>query len=107
MSLVFHATDALYSHWCRRELWPRPLIISCFFFFANHSSVDDFIDCGLLVPGASDDELVVRGDITAENRRRLLRLNRQRGSHISYKQLMNHVFVQIVTQKFKYYSSQN
>lgn len=66
MSLVFHATDALYSHWCRREPWPRPLIIRVF--SANQSSVDDFIDCGLLVPGAGDDELVVRGDVTAENR---------------------------------------
>lgn len=72
MSLVFHATDALYSHWRRREPRPRPLIISCFFVFcfllANHSSVNDFVDCGLLVSGAGDDELVVGGDITAENR---------------------------------------
>lgn len=77
MSLVFHATDALYSHWCRREPWLRPLIISFFFPSANQSSVDNFVDCGLLVSGAGDDELVVRGDITAENRRRLLRLNRE------------------------------
>lgn len=81
------------------SLGPAPWLLG--FFSANHSSVDDFVDCGLLVSRAGNDELVVRGDITAENRRRLLRLDRQRGRHISYKQSMNHVFVQIVTQKFK------
>lgn len=68
------------------------------FFSANQSSVDDFVDCGFLVPGAGDDELVVGGDVTAENRRRLLRLSRERGGHVSYKQSMNHVFVQIETE---------
>lgn len=65
--LVFiDATDALYSHWCRREPWPCPLIISLFI-SASQSSVDDFVDCGLLVPGASDNELIIRRDITAED----------------------------------------
>lgn len=46
---------------------------------ADQSSVDDFIDCSLLVPGAGDNELVVGGDIAAENRRRLLRLDTETG----------------------------
>lgn len=55
-------SDALYSHWCRRERQYAFYMSS-----SNQSSVDDFIDRGLLVPGASDDELVIGGDITAEN----------------------------------------
>jgi len=76
VSCFSQATDALYSHWCRREPWPRPLN-SCFSPPANQSSVDYFVNCGLLVPGASDDELVIGGDVAAENRRRLLGLKRR------------------------------
>lgn len=57
---------------------PRLLVFFTFIFSANQSSVDDFVDCSLLVPRAGDDELVVRGDITAKNRRRLLRLRDRR-----------------------------
>lgn len=71
--LFFHATDALYSHWCRWEPQLHPLIFSLLS-QAQQDSVDDFVDCGLLVSGTCDDELVIRRDITAEDRRRLLRL---------------------------------
>lgn len=51
------------------------LLIHLFIFIpANRNSVDDFVNCGLLVSGAGDDELVVGGDVAAEHRRRLLRL---------------------------------
>lgn len=36
------------------------------------SSVDDFVHSGLLVTRACHNELVIRGDVTAEHRRRLL-----------------------------------
>lgn len=42
-------------------------------------SVNHFVDGGLLVSGAGDDVLVVRRDITAENRRRLFGLKQTMG----------------------------
>lgn len=41
------------------SLGPVPSLLALLF-SANQGSIDDFIDGGLLVPGASDDELVVR-----------------------------------------------
>lgn len=58
------------------SLGPAPWLLVCFF-GANRSSVHNFVDCGFLVPGASDDELVVGWNVAAENRRRLLRLSKK------------------------------
>lgn len=38
VSLAFHATNALYSQCCRREPWPRPLIISLLFWSQSEFS---------------------------------------------------------------------
>lgn len=58
------------------SLGPAPWLLVCFF-GANQSSVHNFVDCGFLVPGASDNELVVGWNVAAENRRRLLRLSKK------------------------------
>lgn len=60
------------------RLQPWSFGVFFFFFPANQSSVDHLIDCSFLVSRSRDDELVVRGDVAAENRRRLLRLKRTR-----------------------------
>lgn len=53
---------------CRgRELPARPEI---------PGSVDDLVDCGLLVPRARDDVLVIRGDVTAQHGRGFLGLGK-------------------------------
>lgn len=72
VSCSSHTADTLYSHWCRKGASARPPGIVSFQWGANQRSVNDFIDCGLLVPRAGDDELVIRWDVAAENWRRLL-----------------------------------
>lgn len=68
MSLVFPCHRRSVQSLVQEGALAPPPLLSFFLFSVNQSSVDDFVDCGLLVPGAGDDELIVGGNITAENR---------------------------------------